>query len=292
MSASKSKSLNELVRHHGALCVNPLLWTSPLLDLLGCRFEVNNAWETVDRPSPDDEASFLEYKQILHTLSYTEQDSYRLSTMRAPLSKRCSVGRILVCEGGAFNRCCDQSEFFFANRFIHRSDCDVFSPDERPYKHISRIPRLLVGYFHYTYVEGARRRLLRPPRRPGGGPNFVGQSIFRKKLSKVTPKEWVQDPYLVCVLLSLAQRQARALVSPKPTAYASRLLVTTIEKPDCEFIYLYEAEFTCTLLEMLDKPTFATERVTWPTIKLKRISFKPYKDFQQRIIAELLAPIP
>lgn len=71
----------------------------------------------------------------------------------------------------------------------------------------------------------------------------------------------------------------------------SRLLVTTPEKPDREFIYLYEAAFASELLEMLDNPTLATERATWPTIRLKKIPFEPYADFQPRIIAELLAPI-
>ncbi|KAF4513143.1 hypothetical protein G6O67_000452 [Ophiocordyceps sinensis] len=204
---------------------------------------------------------------------------------------RCIVGRMLVREGGAFKRCCYRSEFFFAKRSVHRSDCDVFEPNERLNKCFGQMPRLLVGYLHYSYVEGARRQLLRPPRRPGGDPNVVGQSISRRKLSKVTPKEWFRDPYLVCVLLSLAQRQARAPTWPTQTAYSSRLLVTTTKKPDREFIYLYEAAFASELLEMLDNPTLATERATWPTIRLKKIPFEPYADFQPRIIAELLAPI-
>ncbi|EQL03962.1 hypothetical protein OCS_00316 [Ophiocordyceps sinensis CO18] len=266
---ANSKSLSEVVRHHGALCVNPLFWTSPLLDLLGCRFNhVDNAMQTAAQPSIDDgDAYFGEDVRGFQPLRYTECDAHRLSVVRAPVSKRCIVGRMLVREGGAFKRCCYRSEFFFAKRSVHRSDCDVFEPNERLNKCFGQMPRLLVGYLHYSYVEGARRQLLRPPRRPGGDPNVVGQSISRRKLSKVTPKEWFRDPYL------------------------SRLLVTTTKKPDREFIYLYEAAFASELLEMLDNPTLATERATWPTIRLKKIPFEPYADFQPRIIAELLAPI-
>lgn len=64
----------------------------------------------------------------------------------------------------------------------------------------------------------------------------------------------------------------------------------TTEKLDREFIFLYEAVFSSELLSMLDAPTLATRPTTWPTIQFKRIPFKPYADFQSRVIAELLLP--
>ncbi|KJZ74892.1 hypothetical protein HIM_05801 [Hirsutella minnesotensis 3608] len=181
------------------------------------------------------------------------------------------------------------TDFFFANRRVHRSNCSVFAPDSRA----GPIPRLLVGYFHYSYVESARRRKLQARLPPVGRHNEAGERLSRKKLSKVTPEEWSRDPYLVCLVLSLAQRQARSLASPQQITYVFCLLVTTTKKPDhCHFIFLYETEITSQLLDSLDKPTFATERTAWPTIKFKRIPFMPSKDFQARLIAELLAPNP
>lgn len=90
-------------------------------------------------------------------------------------------------------------------------------------KHNGRTPRLLVGCFRYSYVEWPRSQALRPPRRPGEGPNSVSQSISRGKLSKVTPKEWFRAPYLMCVLVSLEQHQARDAPLPKSKTYVVRV---------------------------------------------------------------------
>lgn len=43
---------------------------------------------------------------------------------------------------------------------------------------------------------------------------------------------------------------------------------------------------------MLENPKLATKQATWPTIKCKKVPFKPYTTFQERLIAELLAPNP
>lgn len=60
--------------------------------------------------------------------------------------------------------------------------------------------------------------------------------------------------------------------------------------PDCAFIYLYEAQFTPELLEAIDNPKTATTITNWPIITRKRIPFKPFHTFQQRLVAELLLP--
>jgi hypothetical protein len=60
--------------------------------------------------------------------------------------------------------------------------------------------------------------------------------------------------------------------------------------PDCAFIYLYEARFTSELLEAIENPKNATARTNWPIITRKKISFKPFGTFQQRLVAELLLP--
>ncbi|EQK97566.1 hypothetical protein OCS_06720 [Ophiocordyceps sinensis CO18] len=39
MSALTPKPLSEVLRHHAALCVKPIFWIPPLLDILGCRFQ-------------------------------------------------------------------------------------------------------------------------------------------------------------------------------------------------------------------------------------------------------------
>lgn len=120
------------------------------------------------------------------------------------------------------------TDFFFANCHVYRSDCDVYTPDNRA----CPIPRLLlVGYFHYVYIEKARRRKLEPRCPPIGYHNEAGWTLSRKKLSKATPDDWSRDPYLVCLLLSLAQSQARSLASPPKTIYLVLALTSDISRP-------------------------------------------------------------
>lgn len=61
---------------------------------------------------------------------------------------------------------------------------------------------------------------------------------------------------------------------------------------DCEFIHLYEAQIPSELLRMLENPTIATRCTDGSTITQRKIPFKPFKTFNERILAELLAPDP
>ncbi|KAJ5179769.1 hypothetical protein N7492_002979, partial [Penicillium capsulatum] len=142
-------------------------------------------------------------------------------------------------------------------------------------------------YLNYSDIDQSRRKKLQPRDHPGGGHNAAGSSLFRKKLSRITPEDWSQDPYLVCVMLSIAQLQERLLQpSPQITAYTPRLLMTHFA--DSDFIYLYESRVTSKLLRMLNNPTTAISE-DWPTIEPRKIPFKPYENFKQRLMHELLS---
>jgi hypothetical protein len=57
-------------------------------------------------------------------------------------------------------------------------------------------------------------------------------------------------------------------------------------------MYIFEAEISSEVLEMLDKPTIRAEYTTWPTVLCRTIPFKPYDSFQLRIMAEVLGSHP
>ena len=61
---------------------------------------------------------------------------------------------------------------------------------------------------------------------------------------------------------------------------------------DKEYIHFYEAEISAELLEVLRNPKTATEYKKWPTIWRRKIPFKPYDTFADRIMAELVVPRP
>ncbi|KAJ6188737.1 hypothetical protein N7519_003645 [Penicillium mononematosum] len=146
----------------------------------------------------------------------------------------------------------------------------------------------LVSYLHYTSVNGARRDKFEPCPGPRGTLNWIGQRILQKRLAQIEPKEWTEDPYFVCILLALAQLQEREVELPKPATYTARLLVTNV--CDKEFIHLYEAEISAELLGALRSPETATKYTKWPTIRQRKLPYKPYNTFENRITAELEAP--
>lgn len=61
---------------------------------------------------------------------------------------------------------------------------------------------------------------------------------------------------------------------------------------DKERILFYEAQITTELLDALRDPKTATTPLEWPVIRRKKISYKPYDTFAERLVAELVAPCP
>lgn len=114
----------------------------------------------------------------------------------------------------------------------------------------------------------------------------------------------------MCLLLSLAHSQARNSTSRQQATHTvcaifdlllgCALLITQVPSSrddDQEaryryYVYLYEADIKSQLLDCIDQPTLATERVAWPTINLKRTPFRPFNNFQARLVAELLTCSP
>ena len=53
-----------------------------------------------------------------------------------------------------------------------------------------------------------------------------------------------------------------------------------------------EAEITIGLLNALKDPKAASTPIEWPTIRRKKLPYKPYDTFAGRLVAELVAPMP
>lgn len=63
----------------------------------------------------------------------------------------------------------------------------------------------IIGYFHYDTVALKRKRKLMPRPHPIRGYNEPVRRIYQRKLASITPRKWSQDPYLVSILLAMAQ---------------------------------------------------------------------------------------
>ncbi|KGO75885.1 hypothetical protein PITC_033310 [Penicillium italicum] len=292
----KPQPLASLMRYHRYLFVDPFLWTSRHLDLVGCRFKPLNSTEYTQ----DDDERQAQNNDESHEnsdLGYglftippsPPSDPERLAKSCAPLVKLSALYRILEYEGSAFEEYCKRGpKFYFAGQAIHRPNYVVFGRRKQANQTLDNTFQILTGYFDYTFATYGRRDKFQAKSHPGRGNNAPVGRLHQKRLAQITPAIWEEDPYFVCILLSLAQLQERSLIFKKQTTHTSRLLVT--KWPDCAYIYLYEAQFTSELLEAIENPKTATDMTNWPIITRKRIPFKPFHTFQQRLVAELLLP--
>ena len=150
------------------------------------------------------------------------------------------------------------------------------------------------------------------PRTPkDGGGNRPGWRFQLKRVAQITPKNWSEDPYLLCVLLSLAQLQEYHRKEWHPPIHiVSTLLIIPIAfllwtpssfiqvasdlttKPGDEFFHIFEAHITSELLRMLDNPNTATKHIDWPTIKHKKVLFRPLESLAERLQAEIVLNQP
>ncbi|OJJ72277.1 hypothetical protein ASPBRDRAFT_672166 [Aspergillus brasiliensis CBS 101740] len=208
-------------------------------------------------------------------------DTGVLSRSAVPSVKFHILSRFLQDNESVFN----QRGFCFAGQPIHQPHFTLFC-HRTPTGTIKEDGPFL-GYLDYLDVTGMRARKLAPSGIPTHSQNAIGARIFAKKLSRVTPEEWTEDPYFICVLLSIAQLQRRLSTDRSTRAFSPRLLV--VSRHDREFVHLYEAQITVEFLEMLDKLTAVPASTNGPIIYQRNIPFRPFETFPARVRAETLA---
>ncbi|KAJ5917544.1 hypothetical protein N7466_011098 [Penicillium verhagenii] len=285
----KPQPLAYLMRYHRELFVDPLFWTSRHLDLVGCRFKplesrenIRDIGDTREAQNNDDTRQWAECDGLVPVPPPPPSAPERLANSCAPLVKLSALTHILEYEGSPFEERCEKGpRFYFAGQAIHRPNSVVFG-------HRKQANQSLIGYFDYTSATYGREDKFQAKSHPTCGNNAPVGRLHQKRLAQIIPVNWEEDPYFVCILLSIAQLQERSPTTKKQTTHTSRLLVT--KWPDCAFIYLYEAQFTSELLNAIENPQTATMHTNWPIITRKRIPFKPFDTFQQRLVAELLLP--
>ncbi|CAG8008342.1 unnamed protein product [Penicillium salamii] len=293
----KPQPLAYIMRYHRELLVDPMFWTSRHLDLIGCRFQSCKSTEytqnnDVRQAQSNDNA--LERSDVDHgppnnSTWSRPSDPKRLAEGSTPLTRLFSLIRILEYEGSTFEQRRERApKFYFAGRSIHRPDFTVFGRRKEANSLPDDAFQCLIGYFDYTSASCGRQNKFQARCHPGGGDNAPVGRLHNKRLAKITPANWEEDPYFLCLLLALAQLQKKSLQTKGQKTYTSRLLVSKWQEP--EFIHLYEAQFTSDLLEAIENPKDATAYLDWPTISRKKIPFKPYDTFRARLVAELSLP--
>jgi hypothetical protein len=114
-------------------------------------------------------------------------------------------------------------KFYFAGQAIHRPNYVVFGRRKQADQPFDDDSQILIGYFDYTSAIYGRKEKFKAASHPGGGNNAPVGRLHQKWLARITPANWEEDPYFVCILLSIAQLQQRSLTTKKQTTHTVRL---------------------------------------------------------------------
>ncbi|PNP77041.1 hypothetical protein FNYG_09654 [Fusarium nygamai] len=279
MPPSPHQSLHGLSVENSWFATHPVFWTSQHLDLLGIRFLHLDGPRHAAQPRRDNAVKLDPVKIVFHIM--------RLASIPEPEDKLKSAFYLLCTPGSPLKPRSKPPKFFYAGRAAHETLCYVF--------HVARpSPRAqppVVGFTYYRAFNWERKRRYTPrthPKSKSGKTNGPVKRICKILLRKVTPQKWEEDPYIVCLLLSLAQAQAMKQKREKPDTFPVRLLVAV--DGDTNFAHVFQAEIDACILRALDKPTFNLNGVTWPTITHTKVTFDPYLTFPDRLMAEMLGP--
>ncbi|KAM0339739.1 hypothetical protein ACHAPU_010805 [Fusarium lateritium] len=268
-SKQANMSLHKLSVDNPWFSVHPLSWTGDHLKLVGCGFSL------LDTISDTATTSAHEDHLILH--------AERLAKCRTPSIRDIAARELLCQEGSPIKYIEGIPCFSFATNSVHHPECLVFRSTAATES--DKNAPVMAGFYHYDKVTKAREILLTPKQHPIRGYNLPVERLYERKREHITPKTWDEDPYLVCILLSLSQL-LRKRSATRLTAYPVRLLVT--KKDDKTNAHIYHIDMPEVILNNLDHPS-QDLKATWPKIYHVRVPFQPYQTLGSRI-KHLLSP--
>ncbi|KAF5607981.1 hypothetical protein FPANT_610 [Fusarium pseudoanthophilum] len=273
------QSLHGLSVENSWFAKHPVFWTSKHVDLLGIRFEHLDGPRHAVQPRRENVVKLDSVNIIFHIM--------RFASVPEPEDKLKSAFYLLCVPGSPLRPSSDPPMFFYAKRAAHETLCYVFHVDTPS----TRAQPPVVGFTYYRAFDWDRKRRYTPRKHPKakyGKTNDPVERICKILLRKVTPQKWEEDPYFVCLLLSLAQAQAieQKDEKEKPDTFPVRLLVAV--DGDTDFAHVFQAEIDARILKAFDEPTFNFNGVAWPTITHSKVAYGPYLTFPDRLLAEVL----
>ncbi|PNP58430.1 hypothetical protein FNYG_15093 [Fusarium nygamai] len=263
-----SNSLHSLSVANAWFQASPLHWTAGHLELVGFRFiEVEEASGTQGHHTQQD-GRLTYYATRLATTPVENMKSHYV--------------RSLFKGTGVLEFVLVAAAFHYCGRLVHVPHCSAF----RIAGHIAvPYPEPIVGYYSYNVDEDRKARFTARAG-PPGTMNLPMEQIYERRLARVTPQDWTQDPYLVCIMISLAQVQERSDTTGQPRLYLVRLLVTC--KDEQENAYVYKADIPSELLECLKFPSRPMDDFEFPAITVAKVAFEPYETFGSRAVKALV----
>ncbi|KAM4060565.1 hypothetical protein HRG_014276 [Hirsutella rhossiliensis] len=265
-------SILQLTRRHcrERLLVPPIRWTDRHLELLRCSFgDPSFASSTVTPP-------VLPGKQGVRCMRRAfEQYRWELP------SRDNGICCLLVLDGHFRDR--ENLRFFFNRRHVQTLQCNVFFEAEHD---PGALPPIIAAYADHERIDDLRKDLLRPPIRVPW--RASSSALFTLKLRKITPKDCLHDPYIVALLIAVAQEnRLRAGIETEPdsSVFQPQVLVSSRDK---EYMHLYRARISSSFLRSLDDPAVAPSEPIAISVQITTVPYKPYQSLLGRLTALLL----
>ncbi|KAF7552771.1 hypothetical protein G7Z17_g4092 [Cylindrodendrum hubeiense] len=201
----ESGSINAILRAHcrTKLYVKPIYWTSDQLRLLGCQFSLNERppKQRRDTAEPDNTPRVAQDKKA--SKSQPSRDLIRaarqMCTLSIPGFKRAAMHELLVAHGFQCQKS-DQLSF----RFSRRTVCSVLT--DGVWSLNTAAPSL--AYIDLYNLESLRKKRICHSKESTRGNRPVA-ALRKKKLRHHKPSNDAEDPYILAILIALAQEQRR-----------------------------------------------------------------------------------
>ncbi|KAI1372289.1 hypothetical protein F4677DRAFT_463431 [Hypoxylon crocopeplum] len=231
------ESIKELIRQHPSERVfrYPIYWTKRHLELLNCAFVV--AYDKQTKPLGKEDARAAKQVRILVLWCGPSMNS-------AALAALFREGRISIAESE------DTPQFCYASLRIDCCSCTYF--------HLRNAAYPPIAYVDIDKFPIIRDSSFSQPRLMPGKPDYKNTPVRNlrvKRIARVTPQDPVQDPYIISLIVAIAQTQLVQGTSPSVDIYTVRLLGTS--KHDSDHIYLYTASVPLGFLGRFYHPNIA-----------------------------------
>ncbi|CVL06932.1 uncharacterized protein FMAN_12024 [Fusarium mangiferae] len=274
-----TKSLYRLCVENPRFFVQPIFWTSKHLQVLHCHFKHLDS-SSAPPPFPLPPAPpFASHGGP----DLTQDLIHSILNVQYAHTKFASFAQLMHPYGVI--SCLRRTPFFYNGLWLHMPTCKVFESDD--VHKFEQKP--VIGCFHYDVLIKQREQARVPKSHPvPGASNLPVERLYQRKLRKLTPALWFEDPYLVCVLLSLAQLQWKRRES-MTEAYFARLFVT--KASDKTHAHVFRADIPSKILHGLDNPTEDMDNLVWPAIQHIQVPFEPHATFSERVAGQLLADL-
>ncbi|CVL10639.1 uncharacterized protein FPRO_13342 [Fusarium proliferatum ET1] len=275
MSLSKPKRVHDLIAQNPRVrvWVHPLEWSEVHLELLKASFVETDTDETSE--NPEDGTAMVSDYRIVRQFAQTSMKNKNL--------------KILICDNGPLKLLRPRGYFCFGEEKPLDLQGAIFNPREA----VSNDS--YAGAFAFiqgNLIRNLREGLFPLPNRLRHDP--AAKWLRELRVKKIEPQDQWRDPYILCVLLGLAQSQAEDKTSPEYPFAEDHIFKTCAALTDDkneDFMYFYTAEFSVAFVSKFEYPldlkkpkdAMASEL----SIGMKQIFFRPYKTFRARLLAEI-----